>query len=68
MTDPITRAELLAVISDAHDELAEPAWLIKRLAEYRDRLLRDAPIKDGPFAIETDAGLRIVDSQGRTVG
>lgn len=68
MTDSITRAELLAAITDAGDALAEPADLIWRLQDLENRLRLGAAFEGGPFAIETDACLRIVDSKGRTVG
>lgn len=68
MTDPITRARILAVLTDCAEELPGPPELIRECQRIRDRLLYDAPFEGGPFAIYTDAGLRIVDSQGRTVG
>ena len=68
MISPITREQIVAAMSDCAEELHGPAELIRECQRIRDMLIYDAPIKDGPFAIETDAGLRIIDSQGRTVG
>ncbi len=68
MTDPITRADLTALITDCAEELPGPPDLIRRCQRIRDLLIYDAPIEGGPYVIDAGAGLRIVDSQGRTVG